>query len=183
MERIVKTALQNRVPTPPIAPVLNPEGGATLPSVESSVEMPIPESPLEEALPPPIELPEPIVESPAPEEPSMNEPLSEETPTQVAPTQEIHVEETPQELTSQENHVQEFPVKIDLKNRDDAYRQLELIATFLEHSDPHSLAPQLIRQLIRWEHKNVMDIFAEIAKTPEEYAILMKILGSSSLEN
>ncbi len=65
-----------------------------------------------------------------------------------------------------------------LKTRDDAYRQLERIATFLEQNDPHSLAPQILRQVIRWENKNIADIFGEIAKTPEEYKILMKILGT-----
>ncbi|MGV8948342.1 MAG: type VI secretion system protein TssA [Candidatus Paracaedibacter sp.] len=66
---------------------------------------------------------------------------------------------------------------LDLKIRDDAYRQIDFIATFLEQNDPHSLAPQILRQLVRWENKNMVDIFGEIAKTSEEYKILMKILG------
>jgi type VI secretion system ImpA family protein len=68
--------------------------------------------------------------------------------------------------------------KLDLKNRDDAYRHLETIAAFLEQSDPHSLAPQLLRQLLRWEHRNILNILEEIAKTPQEYDILMKLFGS-----
>jgi len=67
---------------------------------------------------------------------------------------------------------------LNLNTRDDAYRQLDRIATFLEQNDPHSLAPQILRQVIRWENKNIADIFGEIAKTPEEYKILMKILGT-----
>jgi len=65
-----------------------------------------------------------------------------------------------------------------LKTRDDAYRQLDLIATFLEQNDPHSLVPQILRQLIRWKQENIADILQEIAKTPEEYEVLMKILGT-----
>jgi len=73
---------------------------------------------------------------------------------------------------------QEMPSgKLELKTRDDAYRKLEIIATFLEQNDPHSLAPQFLRQLIRWENKNILDIFGEIAKTSQEYDILMKILN------
>lgn len=68
---------------------------------------------------------------------------------------------------------------LDLKTREDAYRQLDTIATYLEQNDPHSLAPHLLRQLIGWQHKNIVDIFGEIAKTPEEYEILLKILGTS----
>lgn len=72
--------------------------------------------------------------------------------------------------------------KLGLKTRDDAYRHLEIVATFLEQNDPHSLAPQLIRQLIRWEHQNILDILGEIAQSPQEYDMLMKILGFSSSE-
>ena len=36
----------------------------------------------------------------------------------------------------------------------------------------------IMHQLIRWENKNIVDIFAEIAQSPQEYEILMKILGS-----
>jgi type VI secretion system ImpA family protein len=67
---------------------------------------------------------------------------------------------------------------LDLNTRGNAYRQLDIIATFLEQNDPHSLAPQILRQVIRWENKNIADIFGEIAKTPQEYEILMKILGT-----
>jgi type VI secretion system protein ImpA len=74
---------------------------------------------------------------------------------------------------------QEIPVgTLTLKSRHDAYRQLEIIAGFLDQSDPHSLAPQFLRQLVRWENQNILDIFDEIAKTPQEYDILMKVLGA-----
>lgn len=190
MERILKTTLQNRAPAPSETPTLEPtpEIEDTLTADVPALETPTPEtieSPPEEGPPTPAVTspePEPVVEPSAPEEPPKAESLSEETPTQLVPVEEIRIEETPQEEPPQENQPQASHTGVDLKNRDDAYRQLEFIATFLEQNDPHSLAPQLIRQLIRWEHKNVMDIFAEVAKTPEEYAVLMKILGSHPSE-
>lgn len=69
-----------------------------------------------------------------------------------------------------------------LKTRGDAYHQLAIIATFLEEHDPQSFAPQLLRQLGKWQNKNIIDIFGEIAKTPQELDILMKLLGSSLLK-
>lgn len=69
-----------------------------------------------------------------------------------------------------------------LKTREDAYRELENIANFLDQTDPHSLAPQLIRQLIRWQNKHIIELLSEIAETPEEYKILMKILGNPKIE-
>jgi len=67
---------------------------------------------------------------------------------------------------------------LSLTTRKDAYKLLDIIAAFLEENDPHSLAPQLIRQLIRWENKNILDIFKEIAQSPQEYETLMKVLGA-----
>lgn len=66
---------------------------------------------------------------------------------------------------------------LSLSTRKDAYKLLDIIATFLEQNDPHSLAPQLIRQLVRWENKSVLDILNEFAQTPAEYEALMKVLG------
>lgn len=68
-----------------------------------------------------------------------------------------------------------------LKTREDAYRQLDFIATFLEQNDPHSLAPQLLRHLIRWKNKNILDIFGEIAKSPQELDVLMRLLRSDTI--
>jgi type VI secretion system protein ImpA len=67
----------------------------------------------------------------------------------------------------------------EVKTRKEAYRQLAIIANFLEESDRHSVAPPLINQLIKWENKSIFEIFDEIAKTPEEYEILKKVFGIS----
>jgi type VI secretion system protein ImpA len=68
------------------------------------------------------------------------------------------------------------------KTRRDAYHHLELIADYLEANDPHSPAHQLLRQLIRWENQNILDIFGEIAQSPQDLGILMKLLGSSPVK-
>lgn len=82
-----------------------------------------------------------------------------------------------------ESYLETMPVSFqNLTNREEAYRQLDIIATFLEQNDPHSLAPQILRQLIRWKQENIADILQEIAKTPEEYEILMKILGTRPIK-
>lgn len=69
---------------------------------------------------------------------------------------------------------------LTLKTREDAYRQLDMITTFLEQNDPHSLTPQFLRQLIRWKDKNILDIFKEIAESPQELDVLMRLLRSES---
>jgi type VI secretion system ImpA family protein len=130
--------------------------------------------------------PPPPIQEPAPE--TINAPASDmsalenaapssppETSAQPAPPAPATVR-TP----SPKDHPKEMPSeKLDLKTRDDAYRQLAIIATFLEQNDPHSFASQLLRQLIRWQNKNVLDIFGEIAQSPQEFEILMKILRNA----
>ncbi len=70
---------------------------------------------------------------------------------------------------------------LPLKTREDAYRQLNSITTFLEQNDPHSLTPQFLRQLIRWKDKNILDIFKEIAESPQELDVLMRLLRSGNV--
>jgi type VI secretion system protein ImpA len=70
------------------------------------------------------------------------------------------------------------PTNDNLNTRSAAYRQLEAIASFLEVNDPQNFAPKLLRQIIGWENKNVIDVLSEIAKTPEEYEIFMRLLGT-----
>ena len=111
---------------------------------------------------PPAPVAEPIVE------PLLSESISESS-----------LETMPSESNTNSASAGQLPssIKPTLKNREDAYSQIDLIATFLEENDPHSLTPQILRQLMGWKNKNMVDIFGEIAKTPEEYEILMKILG------
>ena len=96
----------------------------------------------------------------------------------VAPVPEVPVAPVPEAAAAPSTtYPLPKPQITSLETRGDAYRHLEDIASFLEQRDPHSLAPQLLRQVIQWENKNVMDIFSEIAKTPQEYEVLRRILG------
>lgn len=137
---------------------------------------------LREPIPEPV--PEASIPEPEPEPTLVSIPTSapelQPVPTVAAPIEAV----PPSSPTPQSSAPLEQPPagKLDLKTRDDAYHQLGIIASFLEEHDPQSLAPQLIRQLLGWQNKNVVDIFGEIAKTPQELDILMKLLGSSLIK-
>ena len=126
--------------------------------------------------PPPIQEPAsktinaPASDMPALENTAPSPPGDPAPPVRLAPADVMltpPLKDAPKEMPSE---------NLDLRTRDDAYRQLAIIATFLEQNDPHSFASQLLRQLIRWQNKNVLDIFGEIAQSPQEFEILMKIL-------
>jgi type VI secretion system ImpA family protein len=174
MDRILRTTLQTRQPPEPEpAPEPTPVIEEPPPVAEPSLEAPdqeTPDMPVKAESPPVEQETIPSEEETTPPEVSVTEHLDEE---EAAPTQ------TPEEATQ---HVEETHTSNNLKTREDAYLQLEAIASFLEQTDPHSLAPQLIRQLIRWENKNIVEVLAEIAKTPQEFEILMRIIGNPSVK-
>lgn len=63
------------------------------------------------------------------------------------------------------------------ESREQAYKQLAGIAKLLEEIEPHSPAPQLIRRVIAWENKSLMEIFNEMGSSPEDLVALMRFLG------
>ncbi len=67
-----------------------------------------------------------------------------------------------------------------LQSREQAYKQLSDIATLLDHLEPHSPAPQILRRVISWENKSLMEIFNEIGSSPEDLVALMRFLGIGS---
>lgn len=71
-------------------------------------------------------------------------------------------------------------LRSSLNSPSDAYRQLEIVASFLEQNDPQNLASKVLRKLISWENKNIIDVLKQIAKTPQEYEMLMRLLGDGS---
>ncbi len=62
-------------------------------------------------------------------------------------------------------------------DRDQIYRQLGDIADTLDKIEPHSPAPQVIRKVISWKDKSLMDIFNEVGSSPEDLVALMRFLG------
>jgi type VI secretion system protein ImpA len=68
----------------------------------------------------------------------------------------------------------------EIQTREQAYKQLSEIATFLETIEPHSPAPQILRRVISWENKSLMDIFKGVGSSPEDLLALMRFLGIGS---
>jgi type VI secretion system ImpA family protein len=64
-----------------------------------------------------------------------------------------------------------------IQSREQAYKQLSDIANLLEGLEPHSPAPQILRRLLTWENKSLMEIFNEIGSSPEDLVALMRFLG------
>jgi type VI secretion system ImpA family protein len=109
---------------------------------------------------------------PAPSEQPANSVLSSEP-------EVVNVEQfATQEELVQEKSQPPLPSIQALSTREDAYLQLKVIANFLAQHEPQSLVPQLLQKLISWEHKNIVEVLSQIAKTPEEYELLMRILGN-----
>lgn len=66
---------------------------------------------------------------------------------------------------------------VSTQTREQAYKQLSDIANLLENLEPHSPAPQILRRVIMWENKSLMEIFNEIGSSPEDLVALMRFLG------
>ncbi|MBW8309810.1 MAG: type VI secretion system protein TssA [Candidatus Paracaedibacteraceae bacterium] len=64
-----------------------------------------------------------------------------------------------------------------LQSREQAYKQLSDIANLLDRLEPHSPAPQILRRVISWESKSLMEIFNEMGSSPEDLVALMRFLG------
>ncbi len=63
------------------------------------------------------------------------------------------------------------------QDREQIYRQLNDIADTLEKIEPHSPAPQILRKVIAWQNKSLMEIFNELGSSPEDLVALMRFLG------
>lgn len=63
------------------------------------------------------------------------------------------------------------------QDREQIYRQLSGIADTLEKIEPHSPAPQILRKVIAWQNKSLMEIFNELGSSPEDLVALMRFLG------
>ncbi|TWC40128.1 type VI secretion system protein ImpA [Pseudomonas sp. SJZ079] len=62
-------------------------------------------------------------------------------------------------------------------SRDEAYRQLELIASYLAKSEPHSPVPYLINRAVEWGQKPLRDLLAELISADAEARRLWTLLG------
>jgi len=62
-------------------------------------------------------------------------------------------------------------------SRDEAYRQLALIAEYLAKTEPHSPVPYLINRAVEWGQKPLRDLLAELISSDAEARRLWTLLG------
>lgn len=64
-----------------------------------------------------------------------------------------------------------------LTSRDEAYRQLELIADYLARTEPHSPVPYLIRRAVEWGNKPLNELLSELISADAEARRVWSLLG------
>ncbi|HSX86943.1 MAG TPA: type VI secretion system protein TssA [Pseudomonas sp.] len=62
-------------------------------------------------------------------------------------------------------------------SRDEAYRQLALVAEYLAKTEPHSPVPYLINRAVEWGQKPLRDLLAELINADPESRRLWTLLG------
>jgi type VI secretion system protein ImpA len=62
-------------------------------------------------------------------------------------------------------------------SREEAYRQLLLIAEYLARTEPHSPVPYLIRRGVEWGNKPLSELLGELISADAESRRLWTLLG------
>ncbi|OHC25894.1 MAG: hypothetical protein A3J25_10020 [Pseudomonadales bacterium RIFCSPLOWO2_02_FULL_63_210] len=62
-------------------------------------------------------------------------------------------------------------------SRDEAYRQLALVAEYLAKTEPHSPVPYLINRAVEWGQKQLRDLLTELINADPESRRLWPLLG------
>ncbi|MGE8498050.1 MAG: type VI secretion system protein TssA [Pseudomonas sp.] len=65
----------------------------------------------------------------------------------------------------------------NLSNRDEAYRQLQVIADYLARTEPHSPVPYLIRRAVEWGNKPLNELLNELISADAEARRVWSLLG------
>ncbi|MDU9389025.1 type VI secretion system protein TssA [Pseudomonas japonica] len=103
-------------------------------------------------------------------------------PPQLLPTEP----EAPAVVQSQQENSQSMDVPAPVESRqpfaeprtrDEAYRQLLVIADYLARTEPHSPVPYLIRRGVEWGNKPLRDLLAELIESDAEARRLWTLLG------
>ncbi|MNQ27864.1 hypothetical protein D3C85_411310 [compost metagenome] len=97
-------------------------------------------------------------------------PMQPQTPPVAAPIPETVTEAAPAEA--------EAPAFSGLPaSREDAYRQLALIADYLARTEPHSPVPYVIRRAVEWGNQPLSNLLDELISADGEARRLWKLLG------
>ncbi|WP_296218666.1 type VI secretion system protein TssA [Pseudomonas sp. UBA2684] len=66
---------------------------------------------------------------------------------------------------------------LSLNSREDAYRQLVLIADYLAKTEPHSPVPYLIKRAVEWGNKPLNELLTELISADSEARRVWSLLG------
>ncbi len=64
-----------------------------------------------------------------------------------------------------------------IKSREEAYQTIKEAADYLEHLDPHSPVPPMIKRAIRWGKMPLQDVLQEVIKEPQALQEVKNLLG------
>lgn len=85
--------------------------------------------------------------------------------------------ETPAAMTQPEAPAAVAQALREPASRDEAYRQLLLIAEYLARTEPHSPVPYLIRRGVEWGNKPLSELLGELISADAESRRLWTLLG------
>lgn len=68
-----------------------------------------------------------------------------------------------------------------LNSRAQAYQLIDKISLFLQTVEPHSPTPVLLKRIATWENKSILEIFKEFGNSPDEWAMLTKLIEKDPL--
>lgn len=85
--------------------------------------------------------------------------------------------ETPVVVAQPEEQAPTASLSREPANREEAYRQLLLIAEYLARTEPHSPVPYLIRRGVEWGNKPLSELLGELISADAESRRLWTLLG------
>lgn len=115
----------------------------------------------------------PVIEQPDP-------PIFEEEPlnSPIMSTEENDLSPSPiNESDAQTPKTEPALVMGNWKNRDQAYKTLEMLADYLSKTEPHSPTPYLIRRAVNWGRMPLPELMAEIVREEGDLNRMMSLLG------
>lgn len=69
-----------------------------------------------------------------------------------------------------------------MRDRVDAYQQLQQVARYLATDDPHSPMPYLIMGAVEWEHMNTAELYHHIFVQQQGQLNIFDVLGLQNSE-